>query len=237
MPRVDVHNHFLPGIDDGCRDVKESLACLRVMADNGYDRAFCTPHSGDTEFTDLSTDDVKKAVAELQKKVTAAAIPITLRPGGEIRLSVEMPDHLRSVGIPSFGHSGKYVLVDIWDHNWPTWAVRAIEWLQKQSLTVIMAHPERMPVLRRKPEIINEIAALGLLFQGNLQPVAQKDAPDINALAERFLKDGRYFMLGSDAHRIETLPPRIEGLAMAEKFVGAAAVARLTVENPGKLWQ
>jgi tyrosine-protein phosphatase YwqE len=30
IQRIDVHSHLLPGVDDGCRDVAESVACARL---------------------------------------------------------------------------------------------------------------------------------------------------------------------------------------------------------------
>ena len=42
--RIDVHSHLLPGVDDGCRTVQESVQCARLMADAGYTHSFCTPH-------------------------------------------------------------------------------------------------------------------------------------------------------------------------------------------------
>ena len=34
--RIDVHSHLLPGVDDGCKSVEESIACARVLVANGY---------------------------------------------------------------------------------------------------------------------------------------------------------------------------------------------------------
>jgi hypothetical protein len=44
IQRIDVHSHLLPGVDDGCRDVAESVACARLMVDAGYTHSYCTPH-------------------------------------------------------------------------------------------------------------------------------------------------------------------------------------------------
>jgi hypothetical protein len=49
---------------------------------------------------------------------------------------------------------------------------------------------------------------------------------------ERFLLEGRYFLLGSDLHNLASLPMRIEGLKRATDLVGAETIDRLTVENP-----
>ncbi len=236
MNRIDVHSHFLPATDDGCQNLVESLECLRIMAQNGYDRIFCTPHMGATEFRDVSNGEVSQAVQRLQTQASAVDIKVTLRPGGEIRLTCDLPEHLRDTGIPTYGLNSPYCLVDLWDHNWPPWANRAVEWLQKQNLRPILAHPERMPVIRANPRFIHELARLGLMFQGNLGPLGGSEAPDITAIAEKFLLDGHYFMLGSDSHRPHTMAVRMNGLFRAEQLVGAERLHELTIKNPSLLW-
>ena len=41
---VDVHSHLIPGIDDGARDMDESLCLLRAMEAAGYKKVITTPH-------------------------------------------------------------------------------------------------------------------------------------------------------------------------------------------------
>ena len=41
---VDFHSHILPGIDDGSQSVEESLALLRMEAEQGIRRVVATPH-------------------------------------------------------------------------------------------------------------------------------------------------------------------------------------------------
>jgi len=235
--RIDVHNHVLPGLDDGCLDMAESLVALRMMVDHGYDRIFCTPHTNTRDFTDVTTQQVAEAVAELQRAATDAGIPIALRPGGELRLTETTKEHMAEVGLPTYGHLGKYVVADTWSPEWHPWTTRAVEWLFGQGVQVIIAHPERMPPIKNNPAFIDELARMGVWFQGNLGPIAGVDAPVVVELGRRFLREGRYFMLGTDGHRPEALLQRLGGLAIAEELVGAAEVERLTVTNPGKLWE
>jgi protein-tyrosine phosphatase len=138
--------------------------------------------------------------------------------------------------IPTFGHAGKYVLADLWEYDWPAWAARGVEWLQKRGLTVILAHPERMPVLRQRPEFIDELSKLGLLFQGNLGPIGGGDSNDIVALSRRYLQENRYFLVGTDGHRPNHMAPRMNGLRVIEQLMGAEKLEELTVKNPGRLW-
>jgi tyrosine-protein phosphatase YwqE len=39
-----MHNHFLPGVDDGSKSMEESLELLRKMEDLGYAKCIITPH-------------------------------------------------------------------------------------------------------------------------------------------------------------------------------------------------
>jgi protein-tyrosine phosphatase len=236
MNRIDVHNHFIPNLDDGCQSLDESLECLRTMSAAGYSRSFCTPHCAANDFTHLSTDEVAAHVNTLQGQVNAAGISIALKPGGELRLTPHLAELFADRSIPTFAHAGKYVLTDLWEYDWPAWATRAVEWLQKRGLTVILAHPERMPVLRKSPAYIDELAKLGLLFQGNLGPIGGGDSADIVALSRRYLQENRYFLVGTDGHRPSHMAVRMNGLRVIEELVGAEKLQELTVTNPGRLW-
>ena len=44
IPFVDVHCHLLPGIDDGAKDLEESLAMARLAVADGISTIVCTPH-------------------------------------------------------------------------------------------------------------------------------------------------------------------------------------------------
>ncbi len=41
---TDIHNHILPGIDDGAKNVEESLSLIKGMGDIGISNFICTPH-------------------------------------------------------------------------------------------------------------------------------------------------------------------------------------------------
>ena len=179
------------------------------MVAHGYDRIFCTPHCGACEFSELAPSEIAERVRALQGQADAAGIPIQLMPGGELRLGAFLQTELPEGIVPTFGLAGKYVLADTWEPDWPAWATQAIQWLQAQGHTVILAHPERMQWLREVPERIDTLAELGLLFQGNLGPLGGGDTDDIVQLSRRYLREGRYFMVGTDTHRPTHLAPAL----------------------------
>jgi protein-tyrosine phosphatase len=46
----DIHCHILPGVDDGARDLDESLAMLAAARAVGVTSIVCTPHVRDPYF-------------------------------------------------------------------------------------------------------------------------------------------------------------------------------------------
>ncbi|MGB0514973.1 MAG: CpsB/CapC family capsule biosynthesis tyrosine phosphatase, partial [Wenzhouxiangellaceae bacterium] len=41
---TDLHCHLLPGIDDGARDLAQSLAMARIAVEHGISTTVATPH-------------------------------------------------------------------------------------------------------------------------------------------------------------------------------------------------
>jgi protein-tyrosine phosphatase len=234
--RIDVHNHFLPSMDDGCSTYEESAECIKRMMAYGYSRFFLTPHTGPTEISLVHPDMTLNAMVAFHEKMLHLGVTAEFRPGGELRLSPEIPQLNDLAYIPTFGMNTLYCLADLWEPDWPSWADDAVSWLQNQGLIVILAHPERMPCMRNSPDCIQALADRGLLFQGNLGPLGGSEPQVVCDLAQRFLVEGRYFMLGSDCHNPDQLSIRMTGLENAIRLVGEAAVDKLTIENPGKLW-
>ena len=77
--------------------------------------------------------------------------------------------------------------------------------------------------------------------RGSRVPHAGTQSPDQlvghggQRTAERYLAEGRYWMLGSDTHGVGGLEQRLAGLRRVRELVDAAAFDRLTRENPSRL--
>jgi protein-tyrosine phosphatase len=228
--RFDVHSHLLPGVDDGCETLQESIACARELVKAGYTHSFCTPHiwpslPGNTIASIVSN------VAALQAEFDDADVPLKLIPGGELSLR---PDFLRTPpeAIVSYAMARKHVLLDFWADRLPGFFEPSIRWLQSLGLTVVIAHPERVRAIQLEPDLVDHFAEMGLLLQGNLQCFADPPRAATRELAERYLLEGRYFLLGSDTHNIETMPVRLRGLNRAIELVGDEKVMELTRDHP-----
>ncbi len=232
--RIDVHSHLLPGIDDGCKTIEESLACARMMVEAGYTHSFCTPHIWPS-YAGNTAKAIPQMVTALQGELDSAGIALKLIPGGEINLRPEYMTATAPEEVVTYAMNRRYVLFDMWCDKLPEHVAPSIEWLQSLGLTVILAHPERMRAVQDEPGLADYFQERGVLLQGNLQCLSDATTARTRLIAERFLREDRYFMLGSDLHSFETLPPRLAGLRRAIELAGDEKIDALTKTNPGKL--
>jgi len=231
--RVELHFHLLPGVDDGCQTLDESLECARAMVREGYTHSFCTPHVWPSLPLN-NVDNISKMVGDLQIALESAKIPLRLLPGGEINLR-EDTLHTPPEALVSYDMATRYVLIDLWAEKLPEFFAPNVRWLQSRGAKVILAHPERMRAVQADPSIADYFAELGLLLQGNLQCFGDPPHAEARLVAERYLAEQRYFMLGSDLHNLKSLPIRIAGLHRVIEMIGEDAAWTLTSTNPSAL--
>ena len=227
--RIDVHGHLLPGLDDGSRSYIESIEIARRMAQAGYSHLTCSPHIWPGKV--YAPSFIVERVALLQAKLDEAGVAIRLIAGGELNLIDLDLFSMADEEIPTYGMAQRYVLFDFWSDELPDDYWERIDRLRALGATPIQAHPERIAAFQYQPELIDELAARGVLLQGNLQCFSDKAGTRMRMCAERWLAAGRYFVLGSDLHRLDTLKIRLDGLQRATDIVGEAEVDRLTITN------
>lgn len=144
-PLVDIHNHLIPGVDDGARSVEESVSALREMHAQGVRRVVATPHF-DAEATlrpERFAERLEKMDAgwEVFRSAAAEVCPdVEVARGHEIMLdvpsfSVKEP-RLRIAG-------GKCVLVEFPRLHVPAGAADALYRLRVEGWYPLVAHPER----------------------------------------------------------------------------------------------
>ena len=65
---ADMHSHLVPGIDDGSRDLEDSLAMIRGLAALGYRKLITTPHVLGRFSYQRLMDDMSHLYYDLLKK-------------------------------------------------------------------------------------------------------------------------------------------------------------------------
>ena len=86
---IDIHTHILPGLDDGARDMDDSLEMAVIAAQSGV-------HANTGGFfSEYSVEEYMKRLSDFRRELDREAIPLTVLSGMEIFMTHEVPDMIR----------------------------------------------------------------------------------------------------------------------------------------------
>lgn len=225
MMTVDFHSHILPGIDDGSRSVEESLAMLRLEAEQGIGRVVATPHfyaRHDTPERFLTRRSRAEAALRMAMAAEKGLPQITL--GAEVHFfrGMSESDALQSFTI---GES-KYILIEMPQSPWSEDFYRELEAVYtKQGLIPIIAHIDRYIAPFRTRGIPGRLEELPVLVQANAEFFLKAATA---SMALRLLKEERIHLLGSDCHDLSDRKPNLAAaVRRIERKLGRDALAKV----------
>lgn len=232
--RVDMHSHLLPGVDDGCATLEESLACVRRLQQVGFVGSICTPHILPEMFPNNTPANIHLLVDHLQQDIHAAGLDYRIWPGGELRLSATIMDWLKTHGVPTLAGS-RCVLVDFWADKWPKWVGKTLDWLLAEGYQPILAHPERIKCFSRDPRKLGELIRQGVWLQGNCRAMTGQDGYAADQLIRQCLQGGHYTFLALDMHGQSSLESRLDGMQLIAAEHGDDQLDHWMSDQPRKL--
>jgi protein-tyrosine phosphatase len=234
---IDLHCHLLPGVDDGSRNMEQSLSLAQQAVADGITHSVVTPHihAGRYSNTRSSLEPVFLGfVAELAK----ADINLKLSLGGEVRLGIEILQLLEENEIPMLGQMDGYrvMLLEFPHSHILPGADKLVNFLLKKNIRPLIAHPERNKDVMRSLDKIYPFVQAGCMLQvtagslcGNFGSIAEQRA-------KQMLEKGWVTVLASDAHNEKHRPPKIsEGRAVAEQIVGKQEADDLVFSMPQRI--
>ena len=234
MSYVDLHLHLLPGVDDGARDLRESLRHAAKLSREGTHEALVTPHVAHPSY-DVEVGSLSRRTAELQRAIECEGIRLRLHPGGEIHPQRAAALSARELDLVAQGPPGsRWVLLEAPFDGIDQRFIETAGSIRARGFRLVIAHPERatgllwdgMPRLRT-------LVASGAVLQVNVCSLVGKNGAEAREAAEILLRKRLAYLLASDGHpggREQTLR---QGFELARK-VGVSAVQawQLTQSNP-----
>src|SRR5579884_3129783 len=162
---IDLHNHILPGIDDGARDMEESLEMARQAVAAGTQVMAATPHRF-WRAKPFSTERIATYVERLQAELDRQTIGLRIVPGCEIPMWPDPIDALQEGTIMRLGgEASRAVLVEPPFDRIPGNALRLLAAMQEIGLMPVLAHPERNREAQGDLSFVEACAETGIALQ------------------------------------------------------------------------
>ena len=205
---LDIHNHSLPGIDDGSKDMETTLKMLKMAKDDGISKIIVTPHYYKFNFEN-SYSDVVKHIDLVNYRAKEAGIDIHIMPGQEVFLD-EFTLALYKEGIVGTLNNSKYMLVEMDPRKLEEEIFDIIYELRVQGIVPIIAHPERYDFIQESLTSLNYFIKEGCLFQVNAGSLLGKFGNKVEKTAFSLVNEGFCDFIASDAHSLGVRSPRIK---------------------------
>ncbi len=196
---VDIHNHILPGIDDGAKHINESIILINKLKDLGISEFIPTPHVMQDFYpnTDETIGNAYELLLEHLSPNTLANI--TVNPAAEYMLDHHFEDVIleeRNL----FTLKGNYVLVELSYFQAPINLEDLIFKIKTYGYLPVLAHPERYTFYHNKLDYYKKLKSLGCFFQLNLLSLSEHYGKSVEKIANYLLEEGLIDFTGTDVH-------------------------------------
>lgn len=200
---IDFHSHILPGIDDGSRNVEESMALLGMLRDQGIKTVVATPHYNAKHRT-------PEEFIERRQRSYETLLPYLDDSYPEILLGAEVGYYPGIEKLPNIqslcAGSSNLLLLEMPISEWSDYVVREVIGLASAGgMNVVLAHVERYIGLQSS-KTVKRLAENGILMQCNANQFLRfgQKRKMLSALGQ-----GKIHFIGSDCHDLEGRAPRI----------------------------
>ncbi len=217
---IDIHCHILPGVDDGARDIDESIAMARRSVENGVTHIIATPHFNSSYLVDRPL--VIERVRDVQAALDRENIPLTILPGNEVRIEsiAFVKENAEQRRFCYLGNAEKFILLEQKWSGYNEGSIDLLEWFKERGVTIIVPHPERHFFFRDNPDQLLKLLDAGAWTQVSVDSLLGKNSPEAQTFAEWLLENDRVHTLATDAHNTNRKPNLAAGVAIVKQFAG-----------------
>lgn len=230
---TDIHNHALPHLDDGAKNIVEALSMIQLCYEEGIRCIIFTPHiqAGNNM---CSKEQIHYAFEQLINKIkeTEKLTKMEFYLGSEIYYSSDCIEKLSENTIHTLAGSS-YVLVEFNVYlDFPS-IRNALYNLLANGYKPILAHVERYDCLLKTFLNVEDLINMGVYLQVNTTTILGKMGHKRKRFAKKLLKREYIAFLGTDAHDPKKRAPKMKTCARYIKTkVREEYLTKLLLKNP-----
>lgn len=197
IPRgfVDIHSHILPGIDDGAKNVKESINLISEMNKLGFSKVIGTPHT----YEGLYNNTLNTIKDSFDKLLPFVKTKIKLGYATEYMLNKSIIQKAKAKNLLCL--KDNYVLVEMSYISEPLNLREIIYEIKVNGYKPILAHPERYLFIKDFKSYY-ELKEIGCLFQINLLSAVDYYGQKVRKNLDKLILNDLVDFVGSDIHKL-----------------------------------
>lgn len=227
---IDLHSHILPELDDGARNLQESLEMARIAVESGVTAMVATPHCADDRAT-----EVRAMLGLLRNALRESGLRLRLCSGMEIFGTHNTAQLLREGKLMTLNRS-QYPLIEFSFHSDGYWETQILADVLQAGYRPVVAHPERYTYIQDRPVILNRWVEMGCLLQINKGSLLGRFGSLAQDLSLELVDRGFAALVASDAHSAGSRTPWMaEVRALLEMEFCPEAAKYLLWQNPQKI--
>lgn len=234
---IDLHCHFLPGVDDGPEDIEQALALARAAVADGITTSVLTPHIHPRRYPNTKTSLLHTFV-RFQELLKLESIPLRLLLAGEVRVSMESLALFSENEIPFLGKVDGFniVLLEFPHESMPMGSDQFVRKLLDMKIRPLIAHPERNKAIMSDPEKIRPFVDMGCWLQLTAGSLIGQFGKASQKISLRLLEDEMAWVIATDAHNLAHRPPNLgAGRDFVANLLGDRLAKRMVTDRPARI--
>lgn len=243
---IDIHTHIIPGIDDGPATMDESMEMARIAVDDGIETIVATPHCFNGIYHNRRME-VLAACEKFSMLLHEHDVPLSVLPGSEAHLGLEILDELAGGGLMTINDKEKYLSLELPDRIIPDRVIGFINRLRDMGLTPILSHPERNPSIQNNPGLLRDLISAGALSQITADSLTGGFGSAAARCCREIIEQDMMHVMATDAHSSISRAPvlsvardklaLLRGKAIAEKVTNEIPRLIIAGELYNPFWQ
>ncbi|MEP3209520.1 MAG: CpsB/CapC family capsule biosynthesis tyrosine phosphatase [Maribacter sp.] len=200
---IDIHNHILPGIDDGAQTLDDSISLIKGFSDFGVHDFVATPHIMHN-YHDNTPDTINASLQLLTEGLEKSKITgINIKASAEHMIDDNFETILEQKKVMPL--HDQHLLVEMSYLQRPINFDKSISAITSNRYFPVLAHPERYNFLHGRPRKYGDYKKQGIQFQLNMLSLGEFYSKEVQKVAFKLLEEGMIDFIGSDVHNMNQL--------------------------------
>jgi tyrosine-protein phosphatase YwqE len=194
-----MHSHLIPGVDDGAKDVADSIQIISGLKELGFHKLYTTPHTLQ-DIHPNNHESLKRGYGLLEGQLPS---DITLDLSSEYYMDEQFANQVAEGSVMPL--PGNRLLIEFSQISRPHDLEEVIFDLGIKGYQIILAHPERYLFFHKNFDYYMRLKEMGVELQVNALSLTDHYGKHVKSIADKLIEKDMIDFIGTDIHHVRHL--------------------------------